>query len=55
MAKLIVKAAVKELLEGHNVSNDPHDAFDKEVATVIENTARGTEENDRKTAQAHDL
>ncbi|WP_227357264.1 DUF1931 domain-containing protein [Haladaptatus salinisoli] len=55
MADLIVKAAVKEQLEGQNVAGDFYDALDKEVATVLENAARRAEENDRKTVQPRDL
>jgi histone H3/H4 len=55
MANLIVKAAVKEQLEGHNVSSDFYDALDEEVETVLDNAARRAEENDRKTVQARDL
>ncbi|WP_435156228.1 DUF1931 domain-containing protein [Haladaptatus sp. DFWS20] len=55
MADLIVKAAVKEQLEGQNVASDFYDALDEEVATVLENAARRADENDRKTVQPRDL
>jgi histone H3/H4 len=55
MADLIVKAAVKEQLEDKNVASDFYDAFDSEVATVLENASRRAEENDRKTVQPRDL
>ncbi|WP_266082640.1 DUF1931 domain-containing protein [Haladaptatus caseinilyticus] len=55
MADLIVKAAVKEQLEGQNVAGDFYDALDEEVAEVLDNAARRAEENDRKTVQARDL
>lgn len=55
IADLFVKAAVKEHLEGRNVANDFCDTLDEKVATVLDNVARRTEENDRKTVQTHDL
>ncbi|WP_231189019.1 DUF1931 domain-containing protein [Haladaptatus sp. DYF46] len=55
MASLIVKAAVKEQLEGQNVASDFYDALDEEVETILEDAARRAEENDRKTVQARDL
>ncbi|WP_458188876.1 DUF1931 domain-containing protein [Haladaptatus sp. NG-WS-4] len=55
MADLIVKAAVKDQLEEHNVASDFYDALDEEVAEVLDNAARRAEENDRKTVQARDL
>ncbi|WP_227377817.1 DUF1931 domain-containing protein [Haladaptatus halobius] len=55
MADLIVKAAVKNQLEEHNVASDFYDALDEEVASVLENAARRAEENDRKTVQPRDL
>jgi histone H3/H4 len=55
MADLIVKAAVNDQLEGHNVASDFYDALDDEVASVLDNAARRAEENDRKTVQPRDL
>jgi histone H3/H4 len=55
MADLIVKSAVKDQLEGHNVASDFYDSLDEEVASVLENAARRAEENDRKTVQSRDL
>ena len=55
MAELIVKSAVKEALEGNNVSSDFYDALDDEVEEIIEEAARRAEANDRKTVQPRDL
>ncbi|SHL35394.1 DNA-binding protein [Haladaptatus paucihalophilus] len=55
MANLVVKAAVKDQLEGQNVASDFYDALNEEVETVLEDAARRAEENDRKTVQARDL
>ena len=55
MADLIVKAAVKEQLDGMNVAADFYDAFDEEVAELLEDAARRADANDRKTVQSRDL
>lgn len=55
MSDLIVKAAVKEKLEGKNVASDFYDALDSEVADVLDDASRRAEENDRKTVQPRDL
>lgn len=55
MAELIVKAAVKEALEGSNVSSDFYAALDEEVEEIIENAAERADANDRKTVQPRDL
>ena len=55
MADLIVKAAVKEALEGHNVSSDFYDALDGEVSDLLADAARRAEANGRKTVQPRDL
>jgi histone H3/H4 len=55
MADLIVKAAVKEQLEGKNVASDFYDALDEEVEELLEDAARRAEANDRKTVQPRDL
>lgn len=55
MADLIVKAAVKETLDDHNVASDFYEAFDEEVEELLEDAARRAEANDRKTVQARDL
>ena len=55
MVDLIVKAAVKEQLDGMNVAVDFYDAFDTEVAELLEDAAERAEANDRKTVQTRDL
>lgn len=55
MTELIVKSAVKEALQGNNVSADFYDALDDEVSELLEDTARRAEANDRKTVQPRDL
>ena len=55
MADLIVKLAVKEALNDHNVSADFYEALDDEVTEVLEDAARRAEANNRKTVQPGDL
>ncbi|MBX0296577.1 MULTISPECIES: DUF1931 domain-containing protein [Halobacteriales] len=55
MADLIVKSAVKEALNDHNVSADFYDALDEEVADLLDDAAKRAEANDRKTVQPRDL
>lgn len=55
MADLIVKSAVKEALNDHNVSADFYDALDEEVSELLEDAAGRAEANDRKTVQPRDL
>ncbi|MDS0301261.1 DUF1931 domain-containing protein [Halogeometricum sp. S1BR25-6] len=55
MAYLIVKSAVKEALNDHNVSADFYDALDEEVADLLDDAAKRAEANDRKTVQPRDL
>lgn len=55
MANTIVKAAVREELDGMNVSSDFYDALDEEVSSVLDEAARRADANDRKTVQARDL
>lgn len=55
MSDLIVKAAVKDALEGQNVSADFYDALDAEVEELLEKAAGRAEANDRKTVQPRDL
>ena len=55
MADLVVKSAVKEQLEGKNVSADFHDALSDEVAEVLDAAARRAEANERRTVQPRDL
>ena len=55
MADLIVKSAVKEALNDHNVSADFYDALNEEVADLLDDAAKRAEANDRKTVQPRDL
>jgi histone H3/H4 len=55
MADLVVKTAVKEALDGMNVSADLYEALDEEVEELLEDAARRAEANDRRTVQARDL
>ena len=55
MVDLIIKAAVKEQLDGMNVAADFYDVLDTEVAEVLEDAAERAEANDRKTVQPRDL
>lgn len=55
MAELIVKSAVKEALDGNNVSADFYDALNEDVEELLEDAARRADANDRKTVQARDL
>ncbi len=55
MSDLIVKSAVKEALEGQNVSSDFYDALDDEVADLLQSAAGRAEANGRKTVQPRDL
>jgi histone H3/H4 len=55
MSSLIVKAAVREELDGMNVSADFFDSLDEEVTELLEDAARRADANDRKTVQPRDL
>ena len=55
MADLIVKAAVKEALSGHNVSADFYEALDAEVSDLLDDAAARADANGRKTVQPRDL
>ena len=55
MTNLIVKAGVKDALEKHNISADFYEAFDEEVADIIDAAAERAEANGRKTVQPGDL
>lgn len=55
MADLIVKSAVKEALDDHNVAADFYEALDDEVTELIDEAAQRAEANDRKTVQPCDL
>ena len=55
MTDLIVKSAVKDALSDQNISADFYDALDEEVSGLLDEAARRTEANDRKTIQPRDL
>jgi len=55
MTDLIVKSAVKEALEGIDVSADFYDALNDDVKELLEDAARRAGANDRKTVQPRDL
>lgn len=55
MSDLIVKAAVKQHLDEHNVASDFYDALGKEVAELVDKAAERAAANDRKTVQPRDL
>lgn len=55
MANLIVQSAVKEQLNGMNVSADLYDELDNEVDDLLERAAQRAQDNDRKTVQPRDL
>jgi len=50
-----VKSAVKDTLADNNVSADFYDELNAEVAELLEDAARRTEANDRKTVQPCDI
>jgi histone H3/H4 len=55
MSDLIVKAAVKDVLDDNNVSAEFYDALNEEVAELLDDAAERAESNDRKTVQPRDL
>ena len=55
MTDHVVKSAVKDRFDDHNVSADFYDALDEDVAELLDEAARRAEDNDRKTVQARDL
>jgi histone H3/H4 len=55
MADLITKSAVKEALQGNNVSSDFYGALDEEVGNLLGDAARRADANDRRTVQPRDL
>lgn len=52
---LIVKAQVKNLTAGYNVSSDFMNALDESVRNLIESAIERAEKNGRKTVMARDL
>jgi len=55
MADLIVKSAVKEALNEHNVAADFYEALNDEATELLNEAAQRAEANDRKTVQSRDL
>lgn len=55
MTDLIVKLAVKEALDEHNVATDFYEALDDEATELLNEAAQRAEANDRKTVQPRDL
>lgn len=55
MTDLIVKSAVKESLDGYNVSSDFYEALNGEVAELLGDAADRADANGRKTVQPRDL
>lgn len=55
MTDLIVKSAVKDQLDDHNVAADFYDALNEEVSELLKEAAQRAEDNDRRTVQPRDL
>jgi histone H3/H4 len=55
MSDLIVKAAVKDALDDHNVAAEFYSELDEEVGDLLEDAAERAESNGRKTVQPLDL
>ena len=55
MADIIVKTAVREAVDGLNISADFYDELDAEVQDLLDNAERRADANGRKTVQARDL
>lgn len=54
MADIIVKAAVKDAIDG-NVASDFYEALDDDIRDLLDDAARRADANNRKTVQARDL
>jgi histone H3/H4 len=52
---IVVKAQVKNLTEGYNVSSDFMQALDSEVRDLVERALERADQNGRKTVMARDL
>jgi histone H3/H4 len=52
---LIVKAKVREVTQGFNVSGDFADALDKKAEQLVKDACARAEANGRKTVMAKDL
>jgi histone H3/H4 len=55
MTDLIVKAAVRNAVDGLNVGSDFYDELDDEVQDLLDDAERRAQDNNRKTVQARDL
>ena len=55
MADIIVKTAVRDAVDGLNVSADFYDTLDDEVQTLLDDAKCRAQANGRKTVQARDL
>lgn len=53
--QVIVKAAVKERLDSHNVSAGFYDELNRKTYDMIQQASERAEENGRKTVQPRDL
>ena len=52
---LVVKSKMKEVLSGYNVGGDLSDAVSMKIACCIDQAAKRSKANGRKTIQARDL
>jgi histone H3/H4 len=52
---LIVKAKIREVAQGFNVSGDFADALDKKAEQMVKDACARAEANSRKTVMAKDL
>jgi histone H3/H4 len=55
MADIIVKAAVRDAVDGLNVGSDFYDELDAEVQDLLDDAERRAQDNGRKTVKARDL
>ncbi len=52
---LVVKAKIKDVVPGFNISSDFADALDAKVKELVKEAAKRAEGNSRKTVMAKDL
>ena len=52
---LVVKAKIKDVAKGYNVSGDFADELDKKAQQLVKDACKRASENGRKTVQARDL
>lgn len=55
MADLIIKAAVRDAVDGLNVGGDFYDELDAEVQALLDDAEHRAQDNGRKTVSARDL